>query len=141
MRDLMNHIHPVRAISPGAAVTDNTPFVGQIISQAGFDGLVYVILSGTEADADATFTVLLEHGNLADGSDMAAVPDRDLLGNEVLAGFQFDDDNETRKLGYVGGKPYTRITITPASNASAAYVSVIAVLGYPDLFPTPNPPV
>lgn len=141
MRDLMNHIHPVRAISPGAAVTDNTPFVGQIIALAGFDGLVYVIQTGTEADADATFTVLIEHGNLADGSDMTPVADKDLLGTEVLAGFQFDDDNETRKLGYVGGKPYTRLTITPANNSGAAYVSAIAVLGYPELFPTPNPPV
>jgi hypothetical protein len=141
MRDSMNRIHPLRVISPGAAVTDNTPWVGQIIDRAGYNSLTYVILTGTEADADATFVVLLEHGDLVGGGDMVAVPDKDLLGLEALAGFQFDDDNETRKLGYVGGKQYTRLTITPAANTGAAYVAAFAQLGHPELFPTPNPPV
>ena len=141
MRDSMNHIHPLRVISPGAAVTDNTPIVGQIITHLGFDSVTYVLNTGTEADADATFVVLLEHGNASDGSDFVAVPDRDLLGTEALAGFQFDDDNETRKLGYVGGKSYSRLTVTPAANTGAAYVSAIVILGNPELFPTPNPPV
>ena len=46
----------------------------------------------------------------------------DLVGTEVLAAFQFEDDNETRKLGYIGAKRYTRLTITPVNHASAAEV-------------------
>jgi hypothetical protein len=36
-----------------------------------------------------------------------------------------------RKLGYIGNKLYTRLTVTPANNASAALLSAVAVLGHP----------
>lgn len=141
MRDLFNHVHPLRAISPAAAVADNTAIVGQIIDRRGFESLTYLILAGGLADADATFTVLLEHGDAANLSDAAAVPDDQLLGTEALASFTFADDDETRKLGYVGGKRYTRLTVTPAGNSGNAFVSAIALLGHPQLSPTANPPV
>jgi len=69
------------------------------------------------------------------------IADADLLGTEVLAAFQFDDDNETRKLGYIGAKRYTRLTITPVANASAAVLCAVAILGNPMIAPTVNPPV
>lgn len=141
MRDLFNRIHPLRAIAPAAATTDNTAWVGQIIDRQGYESVTYVILAGALADADATFTVLLEEGDQANLSDAAAVADVDLLGTEVLASFRFDDDNETRKLGYVGAKRYTRLTITPANNTGNAFVSAVAILGHGLNTPTPNPPV
>lgn len=140
MKDLFNQIHPLRVISP-VSVADTTAQVGQIIDKRGFKSLTYVIATGAIADADATFTVLLEEGDAANLSDAAAVADADLLGTEVLAAFQFDDDNETRKLGYIGAKRYTRLTITPVNNASAAVVAAVAVLGNPAIAPTANPPV
>lgn len=139
MKDLMNLIDVKRAISP-VSVADTTAQVGQIIDRKGFDSLTYLIALGSIADVDATFTVLLEHGDAANLSDVAAVPDEDLIGTEVLAGFQFDDDNECRKLGYKGAKRYTRLTITPVANASAALLSAMAVLSSPALAPTVNPP-
>lgn len=139
MRDLMNNIHPIRAISP-VSVADDTAQVGQIIDRLGYDSLTYVIATGSIADADATFTVLVEHGDDSGLSDAAAVPDTMLVGTEALAGFQFDDDDATRKIGYIGDKRYTRLTITPASNASAALISAIAILGDPHTAPTANPP-
>ncbi len=139
MNDLMNNVYPKRCISP-VSVSDNTAQVGQIIDRRGFDSLTYLIAIGSVADADATFTVLLEEGDVSNLSDAAAVADADLLGTEVLAGFQFDDDNECRKLGYRGSKRYTRLTITPANNASAAVLSAVALLGDPSLGPTANPP-
>jgi hypothetical protein len=140
MRDNFNSIHPIRAISP-VSVADNTAQVGEIIDRQGFDSVTYVIATGSIADADATFTVLVEHGDDSGLSDAAAVADADLLGTEALAGFQFDDDNETRKVGYRGDKRYTRLTITPAANASAALISAVAVLGAPNVAPAANPPV
>lgn len=140
MRDLHNHIHPLRAISP-VSVADNTALVSQIIDLQGFNSLEFVIAGGSLADADATFTVLVEHGDDSGLTDAAAVPDAQLLGTEILSSFQFDDDNETRKIGYIGYKRYVRLTITPAGNASAALVSAVAVLGHPDIAPTANPPV
>lgn len=140
MKDLISKIHPKRAISP-VSVADNTAQVGQIIDRQGFNSLTYLIAIGSVADADATFAVLLEHGDDAALADAAAVPDIDLIGTEALAGFTFADDDEARKLGYKGIKRYTRLTITPANNASAALISAIALLGHPEQLPTPNPPV
>jgi hypothetical protein len=140
MKDLFNQIHPLRVISP-VSVADTTAQVGQIIDKRGFESLTYVIATGSIADADATFVVLLEEGDAANLSDAAAVADADLLGTEALAAFQFDDDNETRKLGYIGAKRYTRLTITPVGNASAAVLCAVAVLGNPAIAPTANPPV
>lgn len=140
MKDLMNKIHALRVISP-VSVADTTAQVGQIIDKKGFESLTYVIATGSIADVDATFTVLLEEGDNSGLSDATAVADADLLGTEVLAAFQFDDDNETRKLGYIGSKRYTRLTITPVANASAAVLSAVAILGHPMIAPTANPPV
>lgn len=139
MKDQMNHLYPKRVISP-VSVADTTAQVGQIIDRAGFDSLTYVIATGSIADADATFTVLLEEGDVSNMSDAAAVADADLIGTEVLAAFQFDDDNECRKLGYKGNKRYTRLTITPVANASAAVLAAVAILGNPMQSPTANPP-
>lgn len=139
MKDIANNVNIKRVISP-VSVADNTAQVGQIIDRQGHDSLTYVIATGSIADADATFTVLLEEGDASNLSDAAAVADVDLIGTEALAAFQFDDDNECRKLGYIGNKRYTRLTITPAANASAALLSAVAVLGHPSVAPTSNPP-
>ena len=138
MKDLMSLIDVKRVISP-VSVSDNTAQVGQVIDRKGFDGLTYLIATGSLADADATFTVLLEESD-SDSSGFTAVADADLIGTEALAGFQYDDDNECRKLGYKGAKRYTKLTITPANNASAALVCAVAVLSSPTLKPTANPP-
>jgi hypothetical protein len=137
--DLTNNITLKRVISP-VSVADTTAQVGTIVDSLGYNSVTYAIATGSIADADATFTVLLEEGDTANLSDAAAVADADLIGTEALAGFQFDDDNECRKLGYTGIKRYTRLTITPVNNASAALLSAVCILGNPHLAPTSNPP-
>lgn len=124
-----------RAISPVSGAADNTASVSQIIDRAGFDSLTFLILLGAIADADATFTTLVEHGDAANLSDAAAVADEALISQgsaapEVDASFQFDDDNEVRKIGYRGTKRYVRLTITPANNTGAWLHGAVAVLGH-----------
>lgn len=140
MKDMHNCCSPKRVISP-VSVADNTPLVGQIIDRQGYDSLEYLIATGALGDAAATFTVLLEEGDAADLSDASAVADVDLLGTEALASFTQADDDKVFKLGYIGGKRYTRLTLTPSGNATAALISAVAVLGHPALEPTANPPV
>lgn len=140
MRDMMNSINPVRAISPAAAVTDTTAFVSQVIDVRGFDSLTFVVLTGSLADADATFTTLVEHSDAANMDGAEAVPDTQLVGTEVLAGFTFAHDDATRKIGYVGNKRYVRLTVTPAANTGNAFVAATAILGHPAQQPTVNPP-
>lgn len=134
MKDLHNNILVSRLLSP-VSVADNTAQVSQIIDTRGYASLELLIAIGSVADADVTFTVLVEHGDAANLSDAAAVPDSQLLGTEALAGFQFDDDNEVRKIGYVGDKRYVRMTITPANNASAALLAAVAIQGHAAIAP------
>ena len=134
MRDLYSQLTVRRAISP-VSVADTTAQVSQIIDRQGFDSLVFAIATGSIADADATFTVLVEDGDASNLSDNAAVADAELNGTEALAAFQFDDDNETRKIGYIGNKRYVRLTITPVANSSAAVICAVAILGNASLQP------
>lgn len=139
MQDLHNTIDVKRVISP-VSVADTTAQVGQIIDRAGYSQVEYLIATGSIADADATFTILLEDGEDSGLSDAAAVADAYLIGTEALAAFQFDDDNECRKLGYKGAKRYTRLTITPVANASAAVLCAVCVLSGQASGPSANPP-
>ena len=140
MFDLHNNVHPVPVLAPSAGPADNTPQVGAIVDRAGYEALEYIIQAGALGTDTATFTVLLEEGDKADMSDAAAVSDADLIGTEALASFTGTDDGKVFKLGYKGGKRYTRLTITPAGNALAAAMSAVAILGRPGSAPTANPP-
>lgn len=128
MIDLHNNIKVSRAISP-VVVSDTTAKVSQIIDTAGYASLELVIVTSDLLDTDATFAVLIEDGNDSGLSDNAAVADTDLLGTESGASFLFSDDNETRKIGYMGGKRYVRATITPAANTAAALFGAVWVQG------------
>lgn len=142
MRDLHNNIHPVQLIAPAAARTDNTAIVSSIIDLQGYDSCELVLNIGANTDTNATFAVLVEDGDDSSLSDNAAVADANLLGTEALAGFTAaDDDNSCRKIGYVGGKRYVRVTVTPSGNDSGnIFVSGVAILGHPHNAPTSNPP-
>lgn len=140
MRDMANNIQVKRVLSP-VSTADDSAQVGQIIDRLGFDSLTYLITLGSIADANMTAVVLLEEGDVSNLSDAAAVADADMISQtsgtapETAAAFQFDDDNEVRKLGYVGNKRYTRLTITPSGNGSAALLGAVAVLGHPNTMP------
>lgn len=138
MRDLMNHVHLLPAFAPAAAVTDNTAQVSSVADLKGFGSCMLAFITGADADADATFTVLIEDSD--DNSAFAAVADEYLNGTEVLAGYTFADDGETRKIGYVGIKRYVRATITPAANTGNVFLGGVWVLGHPSRQATANPP-
>ena len=126
MKDLHTNFNKAQALAP-AAITDNTAQVCAVIDNKGYDAVEYVINIGVLADADATFTVLLEDS--ADNVTFAAVADDFLLGTEALASFTFADDSQIKSLGYNGSKRYTRMTITPASNTGSAVFGVVAIQG------------
>jgi hypothetical protein len=128
MRGFAHLLHILPAIVPAAAIADNTPQVSQIIPLAGYSQLAFAIALGALADADATFTVLVEHGDDPALADAAAVPDAQLTGTEASASFNFADDGKVRKIGYVGSKAYVRLTVTPANNAGNAFIAAVAIL-------------
>ena len=140
MRDTLNSLAFRPALGPVVA-SDNTAIVGNVIDRLGFDSLTFAIQTGTLVDADATFAVLVEHGDAANFSDAAAVADVDLITQtpgtapEAAASFTFAEDGVTRKIGYIGGKRYVRLTITPSGNSGNAPLAAIAVLGHAALRP------
>jgi hypothetical protein len=136
MRDLYNNIEVRRGFSPAAAVTDNTAYVSQIIDMRGFKSLVWCILLGSLVDADMTTVFLMEDGDDSGLSDAAAVADVKMDPTEIIAAFDFGDDNTVRKIGYVGEKRYVRLTITPSANTGDMFVAVMALLGDADRRPT-----
>lgn len=135
MFDIYNTLKEQQVLAP-VAITDNTARVGTVVDLVGFDALKYSIAIGTLADADATFTVLVEDSD--DNVTYTAVADDFLLGTEAEASFTFADDTEQRSIGYNGSKRYNRITITPANNTGSAVFGVTAILGYPLNAPTTN---
>lgn len=138
MRDLMDKLHLVTAFAPAAAVTDNTAQVSAVCDLKGFSSCMLAFVTGTDADADATFAVLVEDSD--DNSAFATVDPVYLNGTSALAGYTFADDGETRKIGYHGIKRYVRATITPANNTGNMFLGGVWVLGNPSRQPTANPP-
>lgn len=137
--DLFNRINLKKGIAPYDHATGDAAVSTEIIDMQGNSSLTFAIATGSLADADATFTVLVEEGDASNLSDAAAVADADLLGTEALASFIFSDDGKCFKVGYKGMKRYVRLTITPATNTGAALLCVIAIVT-PRLQPAANPP-
>jgi hypothetical protein len=129
LRDLYNNLNVERVLSP-ASVADNTAQVSQEIDLLGKEAYLIAILTGSLADADATFTTLLEEAD-DDGTGSAgaytAVADADLNGTEADASFLFSADDSVFKLGYSGSMRFIRLTITPAANASAALLAAVGI--------------
>jgi hypothetical protein len=140
MLDFFNAMDVARGISPADPITDNTPLVSQIVDLRDVHGAVFIFNAGSLADAAATFAVLVETGDDPALTDAAATPDDQLLGTEALAGFNQAADNKVFKVGLRGGyRNYGRVTVTPAGNASAAYIAGTWIR-FPRMQPASNPP-
>lgn len=134
MRDGLSNKRIRPLIAPVAAITDNTATVSSIIDCLGYDKVTLAFVTGTNADADATVTALLEEGDASNLSDAAAVADADMVSMtagtapEAAASYTFADDAETRAIGYLGTKRYIRLTLTPANNTGNHFVAGVAIL-------------
>jgi hypothetical protein len=137
MRDSAHNMTLLPVIPPAANNNlGTTPLVGAIIDRLGFETLTYGIITGTLSDADATYAVLLEESDAANMDGANAVADADMISQtagvapETAAAFNYGDDAEMRKLGYIGNKRYTRLTITPTgANSGDSPIAAIAILG------------
>lgn len=132
MQDLFGNIKCSLAEPPVAALSNaNTPFVSTILDTADFGSAVFVGILGTNTDADATFTVLVEDGDNSSLTDNAAVADEYLHGVEAM-GLDYADDNKVFKIGYCGPKRYVRVTLTPAANgAGDVFFAGVWIQGHP----------
>jgi hypothetical protein len=134
LRDLLHSVKADRGISPVSGGANDTASSTEIIDLAGYAGCLFITALGSLADADATFTVLVEHGNDSGLSDAAAAPDTHMISStagtapEAAASFIFSGDNTVELLDYVVGTfRYVRMTITPATNTGAWLHSTVAL--------------
>jgi hypothetical protein len=129
MKDQANTIHVVRDISPQTQTNADTAIAGQIIDGAGYESVTRIIAYGAITDTDVTLVTLLEESDDSGMSGATAVADADMIGTEVGVTPLMSNDDTVYKLGYVGNKRYTKMTITPTGNNSGAVsVSSVAVL-------------
>jgi len=134
MRDGLSKLRIRPLIAPAAAVTNDTATVSSIIDCQGYDAVTLAYITGTNADADATYVVLLEESDASNMASQNAVADDDMVSMtpgtapETAGAYTFADDGETRAIGYIGSKRYIRLTITPASNTGNHFIAGVAIL-------------
>lgn len=128
IQEIHNGYAYLRALSPVTQTNASTALVSEIIDLSLYKGVEFVIQTGAVTDADVTVATTIHHGDAANLSDAALVPDVDLLGTESGASFAFGDDNSVFTLGYKKAKRYVRVTLTPTGNNSGNLpVAIVAV--------------
>lgn len=132
MFDLHNN---VKVLNAETGLLSNDTALVLSADRAGYRSVELFLLTGTLADAAATFVILVEDS--ADNSAWAAVADDFLAGLEIPTGETLDqaDDNKVIKIGYVGAKRYIRITVTPTGNADASPYSLLVLGGHAQVAP------
>ncbi len=116
---------------PPQAISDNTTLFGFILDTKGATHVEFLILLGLLTDANATFTVQVDHSDNSDMSGNVPAPDNALIGTEAEASFNFTADNQLRRIKYKCVKRYVRIRIIPANNEASALIACAAGLsGY-----------
>ena len=73
-RDLCHNVHPVRAISPAAAKTDNTPFVSEVIDTKGYESLTFLLSPAVNGDL-TTLAIAKRELGVTDASQDARIAD------------------------------------------------------------------
>ena len=121
------HNNTVGSVALAAAISSNTTTAGNIIDTRGFEAIEFYIASGTLTDG--AYAVLVEDGDESNLSDAAAVADDQLLGTEANASFTDTDDNTVKRIGYVGGKRYVRLSLVSTSVSTGGSFTAIAVQG------------
>ena len=121
------HNNTVGSVALAATISSNTTTAGNIIDTRGFEAIEFYIASGTLTDG--AYAVLVEDGDESNLSDAAAVADDQLLGTEANASFTDTDDNTVKRIGYVGGKRYVRLSLVSTSVSTGGSFTAIAVQG------------
>lgn len=149
MRDMHNNIDVVHAIAAQTMSTAGGAKNSGNLDLRGFLAAELVVNcggSGDTLDADNRYDLKVEHaddnGAGAAGA-YAACEAKDILGltpdssGVVLSLNSLDLDQQTHRFGYVGGKRFLKITLTPVGTLNNGMpVAVNLIKGRPLNFPT-----
>lgn len=129
-RDLHNTLAPIIGFAP-VVETGDTAHSTPVIDTSLYSSVEFYFITGTLADNNATFAVTVAGGDVVDTTgttitDSAAIT-TGFIGTLATASFQYNDDNEIHRLGYVGDKRYIKVTVTPSGNGGNAPIACMAV--------------
>lgn len=131
MYDLKNDIKVEKALNIGA-ISTNTTTAGTSVSLFGFNSLTFVIQSGTLTDG--TYTPKIEDSE--DNSTFTEVTDATkLLGTIANATFTTGNNNLVKTIGYIGNKPYVKLSIVSTGVTSGGTLGATAIKGHPTNLP------
>jgi hypothetical protein len=131
MFDLKNEIKVDKALSIGA-ISTNATTAGDAITFNGFGSLTFVIQSGSLTDG--TYTPKITDSE--DGTTYVEVTDATkLLGTIANATFAATDDNKIKTIGYIGNKPYVKLSIVSTSVTSGGTLGATVIKGHPTSSP------
>lgn len=134
--DLNSYIKVSRGVSPAAILTGNATQTSQIIDRKGYDSLEYLAVAGAVTDGTWTFTVYESDDSGMSGE--TAVAAADLIG--LASGVNTftvatGDANTIKKVGYKGGKRYSRIKAVQTGASTGGFLAVVAVQSSPRYAP------
>lgn len=131
MKDLFNRVKVVDAVeAPALNTNSDTDIVSAIIDNAGYDSQLWLLIFGALTDAGCVVSIKLQE---SDDSSMAGATDVAASQIQLDNGsgradatpestfhcaIDQGDDNKTIKLGYLGSKRYTQLTVSPVGNAA-----------------------
>jgi len=146
MRDMNSYAKAVAVVDP-AVIDDAAPVVSAAIDLQGFEAAVFLAHIGASADTlsgTVYFDFLLEHapddGSGAAGT-YAAVAATDVVGvtpadGVVLTVDAPGEEEQVYQWGYIGGKRFLRLTITPeGTHANGTPMSVAMLKMLPNFVP------
>ena len=139
MRDMHNHITVVEALET-IVVNNDTEGTGSVIDLKGYEEAELVVAVGQSGDTLSgalKHDLVLQHGDLANGSDMAAVEEKYVLGSWATGGIfaTVDDpaeDGAVFSVGYIGNKRYIRLFVDiTGTHTNGTPIGAVAILGRP----------
>ncbi len=130
--DMYNTVKAVRVASPFDQA-DTTNLVGEVVDTTGFEGVVFLFLTG--GLNDLVSTILIEQ-SLTSGGVYAAVPDSQLHGLEAALTIAADDDDKVAQIGVRNNLPFVRATFVVTTGSGVNLIAAIALLGMPHRAPT-----
>ena len=129
VRDMATHVDQV--YNDLIVISSTTPVNGPVVDTEGFDlGVTFFFAVTAYTSGDAS--VVIQEGDLADGSDMANVPNEKIVGfnqgsvPSVSLGAVTADNTNFEKLGVHSTKRYVRARLTGANTPSlTALITVL----------------
>jgi len=116
-----------------------TPAASAWVDLTGYESATIMLIANTVTDAGTTagFVASVQDGSTTAASGAAAIVAADSVDGEIAITVTSDgaDNTNAGGVGYVGNERYVRMNVVGTTGTDAD-VTVVAVLGCPDVAPT-----